>query len=504
MDVRDTIAAISTAAGAGAIAIVRLSGPDSLRIAARMFIPAGTAGKNSSRSNRICVDTVSGGGPLAPEGAASPERLKGEVAPDKTELVATPGWESHYARIGYLRDPESGEIVDEVVLIPFRGPHTYTGEDLVEINCHGGRLIPHEILALCLRLGARFARPGEFTQRAFLSGRIDLTQAEAVLDLIQAKTSRQGQAAFSALSGQLGASIVEVRTVLADLLAHVTASLDFPDEVGDVPADEIENNLDYCRCRLEGLARTARSGKFLRDGLRLAIVGRPNAGKSSLLNQLLNFERAIVTDTPGTTRDSLEELVDINGIPVIFIDTAGVRPTDDPIEKIGIERTVSAIGQSDLVLFVVDLAAGWGEPEDQIQTLIGSRAHIVVGNKVDLVDDTEPAGSSGRTPAAVCIVNISATTGRNLPQLSGAVENWVFSGEQGSRTQPTLNARQAELCAAAARSLKVAKEAFDQRLPADCLATDLKDAINALSEVCGEAVSEEIIDKVFANFCIGK
>jgi tRNA modification GTPase len=475
MHSHDTIAAISTPPGMGAIAVVRMSGPDAFQIASMIFCPGTTSSKE----------------PVGSIGQSA--RLPS--AEGRTD------WISHFARVGFIRDPDSGVKLDEVVIIPYKGPRTYTGEDLVEINCHGGWLIPNELLALCLRYGARLSRPGEFTQRAFLSGRIDLTQAEAVLDLIQAKTSQQGRLALSALSGQLGEKILAVRAQLVSLLAQVVAAIDFPEEVGETGAEEISSTVSSCLTILRDLSGTARSGRFLREGLRLAIVGRPNAGKSSLLNQLLRFERAIVTDVPGTTRDSLEELIDLNGLPVILVDTAGIRPTDDQVEKIGIERTLAAIIQADMVLFMLDLGEGWAEPEDEVLQLIGTRPFILVGNKVDLLN-------SNQMPlpkiAAASSIAVSAKTGSGLPELTGAIERWAYAGQSGRELQPSLNARQSELCSKASDSLALVEEALAMQLPQDCLSTDLKSAVDALSEICGEAVSEEIIHKVFASFCIGK
>jgi tRNA modification GTPase len=459
MDHSETIAAISTPAGTGAIAVIRMSGADAIPIASKMFA-----------SN---IDAAAHEGSL-----------------ERTNL----------ARHGYIKDPYTGAVIDEVVIIPFRAPATYTGEDLVEINCHGGAVITSEVLSLCLKLGARLARPGEFTQRAFMSGRIDLTQAEAVLDLIQAKTSKQGRMAVSALSGQLGQKIKSVRDGLMTLLTEIVAGIDFPEEIGDAPVEHIEPLVQSSLRILEQLSLTARSGKFLRHGLRVAIVGRPNAGKSSLLNQLLKYERAIVTEIAGTTRDSLEELLDLNGIPVLLVDTAGIRATEDRVERIGIERTHEAIRNADLVLLLIDLVEGWGEPEDLIADAIGNKPFIAVNNKVDL-----HPGDPLKIPQPNCVasVTICARSGDGLDKLSSAIEHWVAVDQLPDSTT-TLNARQAELCERAANALRQVQETLDAEMPQDCLASDLKIAIENLSEICGEAVSEEVIHQVFANFCIGK
>jgi tRNA modification GTPase len=493
----DTIAAISTAPGAGAIAIVRLSGKDASRIARQIFV----AGKKTANRSEI--------------------------------------WTSHFAMHGYIKDIETEILIDEVVVIPYKGPNSYTGEDLIEIDCHGGAVVTNEILNLCLRSGARLARAGEFTQRAFLHGRMDLTQAEAVYDLIQAKTSRQSRLAVSALTGELGQQIRSVRNKLLELLSRVVAGIDFPEEVGDTPLDDILTILADALEKLQCLAATARTGRFLREGLRLAIVGKPNAGKSSLLNQLLQFERAIVTDIPGTTRDSLEELLDMNGIPVILTDTAGIRTTDDRVEKIGIERSRNAVEQADLVLFLCDLNSPWTKDDQLILEMIGPKPFVTLGNKMDLQPAftfDNPAGSAQAslskktgpgsdlspghsalalqtvdaeslleaTEHALARIVICAKTGENLQRLTDLVSSWVVNEKQLQEVGGSLNLRQSELCEKTIVSINLAQETVQNDMPQDCLATDLKCAVDQLSEVCGETVSEEIIANVFANFCIGK
>jgi tRNA modification GTPase len=447
---QETIAAISTAPGIGAIAVVRVSGINAIKIAKIIF-------------------------------------RRGD---QKREV---PEFKANFAMHGFVVDPISNDTIDEVVITPFLAPHTYTGEDLVEISCHGGPIITAEILQILLNNGARLARPGEFTMRAFMAGRIDLTQAEAVLDVIQAKTSRQGRRALSALTGVLGERIRKVRNAVLELLTRVVAGIDFPEEIGDAPEPEIERVCNEAVAELDDLARTARTGRFLREGLKLAIVGRPNAGKSSLLNRLLQFERAIVTDIPGTTRDSLEEMLDLNGIPIVLVDTAGIRHTEDQVEQIGIERSKKAIAESDLALIVVDGTQGEGEPEKQIRQLLGDKPHITVKNKMDLA---APGTANGG-------IAISALTGQNIEELTKAIETFVFQ-DKGAREEPSLNARQAELCLKAAAALRLVLSTVEAGYPQDCLATDLKTAVDALSEISGQSVSEEVITQVFATFCIGK
>lgn len=455
----DTISAISTPPGSGAIAIVRISGPEAFTIAEKFF--------SSSQD------------------ALLPVNLKGN---------------SHKAMHGFILQPQTQICVDDVVLIPYREPASYTGENLVEINCHGSPVIAREILELTLALGARLARPGEFTQRAYLSGKMDLTQAEAVMDLIQAKTKSQSRQAQAALSGQIGSKISNVRSELVELLTRITAGIDFPEEVGEVPLDDLERVVVDSKVRLTSLAQTMRAGRFLREGLRVSIVGQPNVGKSSLLNQFLKFERAIVTEIPGTTRDSIEELVELAGIPVLLVDTAGIRNTEDKVEQIGIDRTVASIDQADLVLFLIDGSKEYGETDRQIEEMICKNAEkpfVMVKNKIDLGDcKTE------KPQSAIDQISISAKSGQGMEELGDCLSRFVFSGSKDKGA--SVNERQGELCLKAMQSLELLEQAVKDVLPQDCLATDLKEAIIALSQACGTEVSEEVITQVFARFCIGK
>ncbi|MCC6977980.1 MAG: tRNA uridine-5-carboxymethylaminomethyl(34) synthesis GTPase MnmE [Candidatus Melainabacteria bacterium] len=466
----DTICAVSTAHGAGAIAIVRLAGNDAWSIAERLFTPQGF-----------------------------PHR-EGE-----------PSLKSHTAQHGFIRDPKTADIIDEVVVIPYKGPNSYTGSDLIEINCHGGSVVTAEILNACLECGARLARAGEFTERAFLSGKIDLTQAEAVLDVIQAKTVRQRQLAVSAMAGGLGAKIKAVRMELLTLLTEIVAGIDFPEEVGDAPTERIESVVEQSEEALERLLKTARSGHFLRAGMKVAIVGKPNAGKSSLLNQLLSYDRAIVTEIAGTTRDALQEPLDLNGIPVILIDTAGIRHTEDTVEKIGIERSAMAVEEADFILMLFEANTAWSQEDSRVRTLIGKKPFVLIANKVDLspgfnfdefLNGKQAEDSEAGEPVAK--LEISAKTGEGVKNISSVIENYVLTEEALKQAGGSLNQRQYELCNSAHQALRLVKETLAEGLPQDCLATDLKLAVDRLSEVCGESVSEEVIAQVFANFCIGK
>ncbi len=452
----DTISAISTPPGSGAIAIVRISGPLATEIAQKIF--------SSSQD------------------ALLPVNLKGN---------------SHKAMHGFILQPQTQICVDDVVLIPYKEPASYTGEDLVEINCHGSPVIAREILELILSLGARLARPGEFTQRAYLSGKMDLTQAEAVMDLIQSKTKSQSRQAQAALSGQIGSKISNVRSDLVELLTRITAGIDFPEEVGEVPLDDLERIVVDSKARLTSLAQTMRAGRFLREGLRVSIVGQPNVGKSSLLNQFLKFERAIVTEIPGTTRDSIEELVELAGVPVLLVDTAGIRNTQDRVEQIGIDRTVASIEQADLVLFMIDGSKEFDHIDQKIESMIAEKPFIMVKNKIDLGE------AKNKMPEdAIDQISISAKSGDGMDQLGECLARFVFSGSQDKGA--SVNERQGELCLKALQSLVLLERAVSDDFPQDCLATDLKEAIIALSQACGTEVSEEVITQVFARFCIGK
>jgi len=461
MDATETIAAISTPPGVGAIAIVRVSGPSARSIITKLFSPAS----------------------------------------DQTDGK----WlRAQHAVYGRLHDAQ-GLVVDEVVVTPFLQPHSYTGEDLIEISCHGSPLVAKQILGLIIDAGARLARQGEFTQRAFLHGRIDLTQAEAVLELIQAKTARQSKNALSILSGGLGREIGSIRTSLLTLLTSITAGIDFPEEVGETPEQDVHAIVTSAILRLSQLAQTARCGKYLREGLKVTIVGRPNAGKSSLLNQLLQQDRAIVSDQPGTTRDSIEELLDIHGLPVILVDTAGIRQTKDEIEQMGMVRTQRAIDDAQVVLHVVDATLGWQSDEDVIAKLIGAKPWFLIRNKIDIFTPGKSyENGAHHFESKVAEIELSAKTGEGMPKLAEQICYFALGEQAQAMEGPTLNERQASLCAQAAADLKLADETVAAGMPQDCVATDLKIAIDRLSEVSGQAVSEELIASVFANFCIGK
>jgi len=441
----DTIAAISTPIGEGGIGIVRLSGPEAPDILGRVFLPA-----------------------RQPEEDLAPRVL-------------------HY---GHVVDPGDGQIVDEVLAVHMPAPQTYTRQDVVEIQGHGGIVALQRILALCLRQGARLAGPGEYTARAFLRGRLDLAQAEAVLDIIQARTEVSLQAAMGQLAGRLSGRLRQVRTALLDVLAYLEASLDFAED--EIPEREIGPDLARAEGALRALLAEAERGIVYRQGVRVAIVGRPNVGKSSLLNCLLRTNRAIVTDIPGTTRDTLEEMLNLQGIPVVLVDTAGIAAgTRDPIERLGIERSRAALEQADLALLVLDASQPPGSADRDIAALLNGKPAIVVLNKIDL------PGGERREAAGVLaapLVPVSALTGAGLDDLEAAMVEAVFSGQVTASGAPLVTSQRH-------------KEALCRALghvEAALVAIDVAAAVHALGEITGQTASDELVETIFASFCIGK
>jgi tRNA modification GTPase len=380
----------------------------------------------------------------------------------------------YHLHYGHVVDPQSDETVDEVLVSYMPAPHTYTREDVVEINCHGGVVPLRRVLELTLRHGARLAQPGEMTLRAFLNGRIDLAQAEAVLDIVQAKTEASLRVAVEQLGGRLSDEIRAVRALLMDVLAYLEATIDFEED--EIPFQDIEPPLREAIERLGELLANADQGIIYRQGVRTAIVGRPNVGKSSLLNALLRTSRAIVTPIPGTTRDTLEETVNLKGIPLVLVDTAGITAeTDDAIEKLGIERSRAALAQADLALLVIDGSESLQSADSEIADLVGDKTAIVVINKVDLAQKAEPDGL--------------------LPQASR-----VSISDEPLVSSP----RHKDLLVRALDHLKAAQSSHDEGMAADFVAIDLTAAVDALGEITGETAAEDLLETIFAKFCIGK
>lgn len=461
MNLQDTITAISTPIGEGGIGIVRVNGDKSLEIGAKIF--RSPTGKNLREAKTYTM---------------------------------------HY---GQIVDPETEEIIDEVIVSVMLAPRTYTREDVVEINCHGGIVPLKRVLELVLRFGARLADPGEFSKRAFLNGRIDLTQAEATIDVIRSKTEASLQLALRQLGGGLSEKIQALRQEIVFMLAHIEAAIDFPEEdIEGMEYQELSKRAEEVWGKTKELLATADSGKVLREGLSTAIIGRPNVGKSSLLNALLREKRAIVTDIPGTTRDVIEEVVNIRGIPLKIIDTAGIRETEDLVEKIGVEKARESLKQADLVLFLLNGGEELKEEDLEIAGLLNEKKRIIIINKTDLsqkIDEEEvrkifPIGK---------IIKLSLKEEIGLADLEKTIEEMVFAGQAFSLESTLVtNVRHKSLLEKAEKSLQETTKALALGMPTDLLAIDLKDALQSLGEITGEAVSDDIIDQIFSQFCIGK
>jgi tRNA modification GTPase len=449
----DTIAAVATPLGTGGIGIIRMSGPGALAIAVRIF---------------------------RPQWAARAPRL-----------------ESHRLYHGHIVEPATGAIVDEVLLSAMRAPHSYTREDVVEIYVHGGPVPVRETLALCLAQGARQAREGEFTLRAFLNGGLDLSQAEAVLDVIESRTSRALRVAEAQLAGGLSGEIRDLRGRLLNLLAQLEATIDFPE---DVEPPEVGPEVDVVRARLDWLLAEAERGIVYRQGVRTAIVGRPNVGKSSLLNALLRTERAIVTPVPGTTRDTLEEGLNLQGVPLLLVDTAGLADTSDLVEQLGVQRTRRALAQADLALVVYDGSIPPGDEDRRVAGAAAGTRSVVALNKLDL---GTAEGYAELLPDAPHIP-VSALTGSGLADLEEALVMAALGGAQDGEDPLASNPRHRDLLRRAAISLDDLLSALGRDEPLDLLAIDLSEAIAALGEITGEQASDELLHTIFSRFCIGK
>ncbi|WP_346350162.1 tRNA uridine-5-carboxymethylaminomethyl(34) synthesis GTPase MnmE [Lactococcus petauri] len=448
----DTIAAISTPLGEGAIAIVRLSGSDAVSIAKKVF-----QGKD--------LDKVA----------------------------------SHTINYGHIFDED--RLVDEVMLSVMKAPKTFTREDLVEINTHGGIAVTQEILQLLLRSGARLAEPGEFTKRAFLNGRIDLAQAESVMDLIRAKTDQAANIAVKQLDGSLSNLINNIRQEILESLAQVEVNIDYPeyDDVETMTSQMLLEKTAHFEQLLETLLATAKRGKILREGLRTAIIGRPNVGKSSLLNQLLREEKAIVTDIAGTTRDVITEFANIGGVPLELIDTAGIRETEDIVEKIGVERSQKALEEADLVLLVIDASSPLTPKDLELLELSSSTNRIVLLNKTDLPEKIELE----KLPKD--FIRISALKNENLDAVEKQIRALFFSGEIEAKDATTLsNARHIGLVEQALDALKEANRGLAMGLPVDLIQVDVTRCWQLLGEITGEAAPDELITQLFSQFCLGK
>ncbi|SET01240.1 tRNA uridine-5-carboxymethylaminomethyl(34) synthesis GTPase MnmE [Anaerobranca gottschalkii] len=456
----DTIVAVATAIGQSSVGIVRISGPKAFQIAEEIFRSPKNIAFNQFKANTI--------------------------------------------NFGYIVDGD--KVIDEVLLSIFKAPKSYTGEDVIEVNCHGGSIPIKKTMELILKKGARLAEPGEFTKRAFLNGRIDLSQAEAIMDLISAKTDLSLNVATSHVLGKLSAKVQEINEIIISALAYIEATIDYPDEVfeeGDTL--KIKESLLEGVEKLEKLLTTSKAGKILREGIKTTIVGKPNVGKSSLLNRLLNSQRAIVTDIPGTTRDILEEQISIRGIPMILVDTAGIRETEDVVEKIGVERSKKAIEESDLILFVLDGSRSWDIYDQQILELLQGKNVIVLLNKRDLeqvLTKEEVQNITGYQE----VIEISVNEDINLDKLEEGIIKTYELKDLISRSDEVLisNIRHEKSLQDAKINLEDAIKNIENGLPLDIIAIDLRDAWENLGKVTGQTLNKGIIDEIFSRFCLGK
>lgn len=456
----DTIAAISTPPGEGGISIIRISGVDALKTAAQIY-----QGKNL---NKV---------------------------------------ESHTINYGHIIDPDNGNEVDEVMVSVMRAPNTYTKEDVVEINCHGGIVATNRILQIILSLDARLAKPGEFTERAFLNGRIDLSQAEAVMDLIRAKTDQSMKVALDQLDGNLSHLIKNLRQDILDVLAQVEVNIDYPeyDDVETMTARLLQEKATEVKAKIQQLLSTAKQGKVLRDGLATAIVGHPNVGKSSILNHLLHEDKAIVTDVAGTTRDVIEEYVNVQGVPLKLVDTAGIHETDDKVEKIGVDRSRKALSQADLVILVLDSSVPLRDEDRELLRETAGSQRIVVLNKVDLDNQINLIELHEYVKDSE-IIKSSAVSPMGTKDLEDRIAKMFFAGsiENTSNNIMVTNARHIGLLKQAETALDSVLEGIEVGMPVDLVQIDMTRAWDLLGEITGDSYQDELLDQLFSQFCLGK
>lgn len=449
------------------------------------------------------------------QGSVGIVRLSGgEAVAIARTLFHAPGrqvWESHRILYGYVRQPQTQTVIDEALLLLMLAPRSYTREDVVEFHCHGGMMAVQQVLQACLDCGARLANPGEFTLRAFLNGRIDLTQAESIADLVGARSPQAAQAALAGLQGKLAQPIRQLRATCLDILAEVEARIDFEDDLPPLDEDQIKAQLMQVLAEVTTLLDTADRGELLRSGLRVAIVGRPNVGKSSLLNAWSRSDRAIVTELPGTTRDVVESQLVVGGIPIQVLDTAGIRDAEDRVEQLGVARSRQAAQSADLVLLTIDAAQGWTAADQEIYEQVKGRPLILVVNKVDLVSRASEATEQRSDQALSTILPALPTVYTAAAQNQGidALEQAILSiAQAGKLTAANLdlaiNQRQSAALTRAKTALQHVQDTIAQQLPLDFWSIDLRSAIQSLGEITGEEVTESVLDRIFSRFCIGK
>ncbi|HDA9461377.1 TPA: tRNA uridine-5-carboxymethylaminomethyl(34) synthesis GTPase MnmE [Staphylococcus aureus] len=456
----DTITSISTPMGEGAIGIVRLSGPQAVEIADKLY-----KGKH----------------------------LLNDVP-------------SHTINYGHIIDPESKEVVEEVMVSVLRAPKTFTREDIIEINCHGGILTINRVLELTMTYGARMAEPGEFTKRAFLNGRIDLSQAEAVMDFIRSKTDRASKVAMNQIEGRLSDLIKKQRQSILEILAQVEVNIDYPeyDDVEDATTEFLLEQSKEIKQEINRLLDTGAQGKIMREGLSTVIVGKPNVGKSSMLNNLIQDNKAIVTEVAGTTRDVLEEYVNVRGVPLRLVDTAGIRETEDIVEKIGVERSRKALSQADLILFVLNNNEALTQEDYTLYEVVKNEDVIIIVNKMDLeqnIDINEVKDMIGDTP----LIQTSMLKQEGIDELEIQIRDLFFGGEvQNQDMTYVSNSRHISLLKQARQTIQDAIDAAESGVPMDMVQIDLTRTWEILGEIIGETASDELIDQLFSQFCLGK
>lgn len=453
----DTVAAVATGMGEAGVGVIRISGPEALTVGARAFRPRAGKGLSERRS--------------------------------------------HSATYGWVVGAE-GNLVDEALALVMRGPRSFTGEDVVEIHCHGGQVAVRRVLEAVLQAGARIAEPGEFTRRAFLNGRMDLSQAEAVIDIIRAKTDKAMEAAVTQLRGGLREAVGELRDKLLEATAHLEADIDFPElELEVQTGRQVVAHCEWVLGRIRALLDGARQGKLLREGFRVVLAGRPNVGKSSLLNRLVRENRAIVTDVPGTTRDVIEEWINLRGLPVVLADTAGIRETGDVVERLGVDRSRAMLEQADLILLVLDATQGLTAEDRALSQLLPEKTERVgLLNKVDLAATAAMSEVSGLLGAPV--MGVSAHTGAGIDELEQFIAR--AAGLVDKEESVVANARQEEALRRAERHLEAALETYHGGLGSDLISIDIRAAWVVLGEITGESVGEDLLDQIFSRFCIGK
>ena len=456
-----TIAAISTAPGIGGIGIVRMSGENTFNILEKVFIP--------------------------------------KLEEDISDI------EGYRMKYGNIIDPKTNRIIDEVLVSYFKSPKSYTTEDMCEINSHGNFVISREILEICLQNGAELAEPGEFTKRAFLNGRIDLSQAEATADIINSRTKIEAKAAINQLEGFLSKQVKDIRQMLLNILVEMEANIDYPEyDIEEVTEAKVKTELNLIKIKLNKLLQSFEDGKIIKEGIKLAIIGSPNVGKSSLLNAILKEERAIVTDIAGTTRDSIEETITIKGIPFKIVDTAGIRNADNEVEKIGIEKAKKIAADSDVIVAMLDSSRNLNNEDKEILAFIKDKKAIVALNKVDLEqsairDNDAIKGKSKR------VIEMSMTDNTGIDDLYEELVKMFNINEINLDNENIVtNVRHKDLIEKAIKSIKDAEDTVNSQMPIDIIAINIKDAIENLSKITGENVSEDIMKEIFSKFCLGK